>query len=160
MSTTDEQHTPPRFLVGWQLDLAREVLDRIIPSDRRFPGAGELGVAGYIDKVAGGSSDLGRLFLEGLSRIATAAGDRDQGVFADLTDEHKDGVLRAIETEHPRFFQALVKQAYNGYYTNPKILALLGLEARPPQPSGYDVSEGDLSPLERVKRRGQAFRDV
>ena len=158
--STDGQDTQPGFLVGWQLDLTREVLDRIIPSDRRFPGAGDLGVAEYVDRVVGESSDLRRLFLEGLSRIATAAQDRDQGVFAELTDKYKDAVLHAVETEHPRFFQALVKHAYNGYYTSPKVLALLGLEARPPQPSGYDLSEGDLSPLEGVKRRGQVFRDV
>ena len=50
--------------------------------------------------------------------------------------------------------------SYNGYYINPTVLESLGLEARPPQPKGYVVEAGDLSSLEAVVQRGQAYRDT
>ena len=58
------------------------------------------------------------------------------------------------------FFEALVSRAYNGYYMDPNLIALLGLETRPPQPRGYSVELGDLRGLERVKGRGQVYRDA
>ena len=59
-----------------------------------------------------------------------------------------------------RFFDLLVQQTYNGYYTDPRIVQLLGLEARPPQPLGYRVDQGNITLIEKVKNRGIAYREV
>ena len=47
---------------------------------------------------------------------------------------------------------------YNGYYTNPRIIELLGLEVRPPQ--GHQVEQGDITLIENVKSRGITYRAV
>ena len=57
------------------------------------------------------------------------------------------------------FFDLLVRQTYNGYYTNPRIIEALGLEARSPQPRGYRVEMGNISLMENVQRRGRIYRD-
>ena len=149
----------PSFFIDAQLELMWGVLDRIIPPADNFPGAGDLGVTNYVDRVVGESEDLKRLFARGLTQIATNGEAQGPEGFAGLPDEQKDAVLRQVESEDPEFFQALVRHTYNGYYTNPRIIELLGLEARPPQPKGYQLEPGDLSLLERVKKRGQAYRD-
>ena len=46
------------------------------------------------------------------------------------------------------------------YYQDDRVLAAIGLEARPPFPKGYDVPAGDLSLLEPVRRRGSIVREA
>jgi len=154
------QQNTPLFFTDAQLELMRSVLDRIIPSNAKLPGAGALGVADYIDRVVGESAALSRLFGRGLAQIEIGAQARHSASFADLTNEQKDDVLRGVEARETAFFDALVRQTYNGYYINPRVLALLGLEARPPQPRGHRVPAGDLNSLEIVKKRGQAYRSA
>jgi hypothetical protein len=148
------------FLVEAQRALLAGVLDRIVPPEGRLPGAGALGVADYIDGVVGKSAELKRLFAQGLAQVEIASRAMHSSVFATLSAEQKDAVLHHVEASEPRFFEALVRQTYNGYYTNARVLKLLGLEARPPQPRGYHVEMGDFSLIESVKKRGRAYRAV
>lgn len=148
------------FFIDDQLELMRSVLDRIIPPADSFPGAGELGIADFIDRVVGESADLKRLFAQGLTQIAIKGEALGPDGFAGLPEEQKDAVMRQVKSEDPEFFQALLDYTYSGYYIDPTVLELLGLEARPPQPKGYQLEPGDLSLLESVKKRGQAYRDA
>ena len=147
----------PTFFVSEQMDMLAAVLDRIVPAGAGFPGAGQLGVATYVDRVVAQSAHLRKLFAAGLAELSVRAG---LGGFTALTDDRKDAVLREVESAAPQFFEALVLRTYNGYYMDPKVIALLGLETRPPQPRGYSVEPGDLGGLERVKGRGQVYRGV
>jgi hypothetical protein len=142
------------------LTLLRQVLDRIIPAEGKFPGAGKLDVAGYIDNLVAQSAELKHLFTEGLAQIQIASKTMHSQEFANLSSEAQDTVLRRVEATHPAFFQALVRQTYNGYYTNPRIIRLLGLEARPPQPRGYKLEPFDLTLAERVKQRPQLWKNA
>ena len=151
---------PASVLVESQRALLTDVLDRLVPSTERLPAAGALGVANYIDRVLAGSTDLRRAILEVLLLIDATAGREHSRAFSELEGSRKDAVLRRVETVEPEGFQALLRQAYNGYYSDPTVITGLGLEARPPQPAGYELEAGDLSPLEKVKRRGRMYREV
>ncbi len=151
---------PASVLVESQRALLADVLDRLIPSTERLPAAGALGVADYIDRVLAGSTDLRRAILEVLLQIDATAGREHSRAFSELEGGCKDAVLRRVETVEPGSFQALLRQAYNGYYSDATVITGLGLEARPPQPAGYELEAGDLSSLERVKRRGRMYREV
>ena len=155
-----DQTTPALVLVEAQRALLASVLDRLIPPSGELPGAGQLGVAGYIDRVTAGTVDLRRPILGALGQIEAAAGRRYGSSFTDLSGEHQDEVLRGVESSEPELFGTLLQQAYNGYYSSPKVIRGLGLEARPPQPLGYELEPGDLSALESVRRRGRAYREV
>ena len=146
------------FFVGWQCTLMRDILNRIIPPSGDFPGAGDLVVAEYIDGVVGRSAELKRLFSEGLVQIQIASQAKYSREFSVLSDEQKDALLRYIESESAVFFQALVRYTYNGYYINPRIIRLVGLEVRPPQPHGYQVEPLDPSLLKKVKEMGRVYR--
>ncbi len=155
-----DRTTPPSLLTESQRALLTGVLDRLIPPSGELPGAGDLGVAGYIDRAASGSADLRRPILAVLGQIEAAAGRNHALSFADLSGEQQDAVLRQVESSEPEPFGTLLRQAYNGYYSSPKVIRGLGLEARPPQPLGYELDPGDLSALENVRRRGRAYREA
>ena len=146
------------FLVGSQIALVNSMLDRIIPPEGNLPGAGRLGVAGHIDRVLGSSAGLRKLFTRGLAQIDILSHGRHAKGFTDLSTVEKDAVLGDVESSEPGFFGDLVRHTYNGYYTHRTVIEFLGLEARPPQPRGYQVEPGNLGLIENVKKRGQVYR--
>ncbi len=149
-----------RVFTESQESLLKDVINRVVPAEDAFPGAGDLGVASYIDRVVGESARLRKLFLAGLAHIEITA-SREQGKeFGDLSGEEKDQMLRQVEREQPEFFSALVQHTYNGYYTNPAIFPLIRYEGRPPQPQGYRVRPFDPSLLDNVRKRGSLYRQV
>ena len=143
-----------------QAALAAEVLDRIVPGRDGFPGAGELGVAQHVDRVAASDPGLGQLFQDGLASIGSAGREAHSADFADLADDQKVEVLRTVESESPQFFSMLVRHAYAGYYSNRRVIEMLGLEARPPQPLGFDLDPFDPAMVEKVSERGKIWRDA
>ena len=161
--TAERKPGTSSFFVDGQLPLVNSMLERIVPPDEgggKMPGAGELGVADFVDRVVGESAELKRLFTRGLAQIEIASQTQHSKDFVDLSSQQKDTVLKNVETQEPEFFRALVRQTYNGYYTNARVIELLGLEGRPPQPRGYELEQGDFSLIENVKKRGQAYRDA
>ncbi len=157
---TTESESVQRFFIKEQLHLINSVLNRIIPRHGEMPGAGELGVARHIDTVVGSSPELARLFGEGIARFSFISQQKHSLGFEELADDQKDDILSQVESEVPHFFDLLVHHAYNGYYTHPRVIELLGIDGRPPQPRGYQLEVGDLSGLERVKARGRAYREA
>ena len=73
-------------------------------------------------------------------------------------------IVSELETAAPRFFTALLRHTYMGYYTDPSVPHLFGLTGTAPQPDGYDVPDEDLEQLEGlvapVKNRGRCYREV
>ena len=156
MSTHRDGEGP--VLSSAQSALLKDVLDRIVPRHGELPGAGELGVAEHIDSVAGGSPQLRRQFSEGLAAVEIGAHKTFSQEFSALTEQQKARVLRDVEAEHQAFFETLVRHTYAGYYVNPTVIGLLGLEARAPQPQGYKLEPFDVQLLDRVKERGEIYR--
>ena len=147
------------FFSDAQTELMIEVLNRIIPANEERPGAGEIAV-NYLDEVVGGSPRLKRIFNHGLSQIEAGAYRIYAQDLPSLSGEQIDVVLRQVEVDEGEFFDLLVRQTYNGYYTDSRIVKLLGLEDRPPQPLGHRVGEGNITLIENVKNRGIAYREV
>ena len=147
-------------LSGPQRALLTAILDSIIPPDGSLPGAGGLGTAKHIDTVVAGSLGLRRLFTDGLAAIEAASRTMFSNDFSSLSGEERMDVLREVEAKHPEFFEALVRHTYSGYYSNPTVVRLLGLEERPPQPKGYRLDPFDAGLLGRVKDRGKIYRET
>ena len=143
-----------------QMALVAKVLDQVVPRRDGFPGAGELGVAQHVGSGAASKPDLGQLLQDGLASIESASRRTHSTAFADLADDQKVQLLRTVEAESPQFFAMLVRHTYAGYYSNSKIIELMGLEARPPQPLGFDLDPFDPSMVEKVSERGKIWRDA
>ena len=127
-------------------------------SDEQMALASE--VLDQLDDVAASKPDLGRLFHDGLAAIESASREAHSAAFADLAGDQKVQVLRTVEAESPESFAMLVRHTYAGYYSNPRIIEAMGLEARPPQPLGFDLDPFDPSTVEHVRERGKIWRDA
>ena len=148
MTTTND------ILSSEQQALMAAVLNRIVPAQNEMPGAGDLGIGGFVESVAGGSPETRRRLLEGLVQIELAAAERGAD-FAALSAEAQTDALRAVESSAPEFFQYLVTQTYRGYYTNETVTELLSYRA--PNREDYDPLPFDESLLEPVRERGQIW---
>ena len=136
-----------------QRSLLTEVINRIIPAKDDMPGAGSLGIAFFVEDAAATTPSLTRLFNEGLAQISMATGQGLERGFDNLSNAAKDDLLRSIEAANPMFFDQLVLQTYNGYYTNPEVFKLIGYEVPKPAPPGSHLELLDVSLLNQQRNR-------
>ncbi|MEE9606156.1 MAG: gluconate 2-dehydrogenase subunit 3 family protein [Myxococcota bacterium] len=136
------------------------VLDEIIPPrpDGRLPGAGELGLVGYIASAVEKAPDLRPALVQGLAALGDLAGRRGSEGFATLSKADKLEVLNEVATAEPAFLPGLIFRVYAGYYQNGRVLEALGMEARPPHPEGYAIEPSDLTLLDPVRQRPKFYR--
>ena len=149
-----------RFFTDAQRDLLASMLNRIIPPDGQLPGAGDLGLAEFVEDVIGRRAALRRLFSDGLANTDITAGRRDAVNFRALPADAKDAVLKDVEQSNPQFFEELVRQTYNGYYTNPRVFR--GLDYTPPTAEDAERPPEllDESILEQQRKRAPFWRRV
>jgi hypothetical protein len=138
-------------------DLLAAMLDTLVPADGGFPSAAEVALD-HVLAIAAASADLEVLLSSGVD--ATEAAARAHGVdrFVALGADAREPVLRRVEAAEPEFFDALVRHAYDGYYSHPAVLACLGVDPRPPQPHGHRVEPRNLPDLGHIRGRGQLYR--
>jgi hypothetical protein len=53
--------------------------------------------------------------------------------------DDRERVLCRVERSHAQFFETLVRQTYDGYYTRPTVIARLGLDPDPLHPRGHRI---------------------
>jgi hypothetical protein len=147
-------------LTDEQRALLVAALNRIIPAEGELPGAGDLGAASVIERRLAPAPVVRRTLLAGLAQIEIAAWQRAERPFVGISAQTQDEVLRAVEQSSPLFFDLLVSHTYQAYYVNPRVLTLLGLEARPPQPLGHTLPPFDPARLARVRQRGRLYRTI
>ena len=129
--------TTYRFLTPEQGRALTAVLNRIIPATDVMPGAGDAGIARFVDGVLVDAPHL-RPRITSLLHAADA-GER----FANLREAEQDTLLRA---------------AYTGYYSEPRVLAAIG---RAPRPDSHGPTGSfDARLLDAVRRRGPIYRRV
>ncbi len=125
----------------------------VIPEDRSLgaPGAHDPQIlAVVLDKVAAQAADRVK---SGLRQLAAELGPSDPAPDKLLDLLEGDGRFKAL-------LQMLTIAILQGYYQDPRVLALHGLAPRPPFPEGHHVAAGDWSLLEPVKGRGPIYRPV
>ena len=149
-----------RVFTEVQNALLAAVLDRIIPAEGPMPGAGNLGVVAFVGRVVTEQAHLRNLFIDGLTEIEIAANRQWAAEFGELPDDRKDSTLREVEASNPGFFDELVRQAYNGYYTNSTICQKLGTPETSDQTRGNQPELLDHTLLERQRRRAPFWRRI
>ena len=130
------------------------VLDTLLPANDEIPSAGQIGLISTVLRDAEWVPDLGEA-LRWLS-------DEIPGSFASASAEERLAVLTELEAAQPRLFGGVVNLAYNAYYTDPRVLALIerksGFTATPPQPLGYEIEPFDPGVLTTIKDRQPFWR--
>lgn len=150
--------TSRQIFTDAQRELLTLVLNRIVPAEGQLPGAGDLGVADFIEETASRSADLRRLFLEGLTLIDITAVQSQGRGFGELSGGQQDAVLKEVETRNSSFFDTLTRQCYNGYYTSPEVFQLIGYRRK--LAHEYQHQPFDESLLEPQRQRQPFWRQV
>ena len=151
--------TSQRLFTQAQRDLLTGVLNRIIPAEGSLPGAGDLGVAEFVETWVSKDNQLRRRFNQGLAQIEITAAAQGRG-FLELSGPAQDVVLKQVESEQPQFFDALVLHTYNGYYTNPRVFHLIGYTQSAQAAQGQPPELLDLRLLEKQQQRAPFWRQV
>lgn len=141
-----------------QRGLLTSVLNRIVPSEGQFPGAGDLGVVDFIEQAVAQSTSLRRLFIEGLTLIEITAMRSEGKEFSELSNSAQEAILKEVETRNSSFFDTLIRQCYNGYYTSPEVFQLIGYHRKPAHE--YKHESFDESLLEPQRQRQPFWRQV
>ena len=147
MSTSRQVFSPA------QRQLLDAVLDRIIPPQENRPGAGSLGIGDFVEGVAVGEPGLTRLFVQGLAAIEIAAAEQGPGGFGGLDIAAKDAALRSVEQSNSDFFDQLVLQTYNGYYSSLTVFDAIGYNLPSPPAPGAKLELLDETLLEAQRQR-------
>ncbi len=149
-----------RFFTEAQRELLTAALNRIIPPEGPLPGAGDLGLVDFVEGVVDRDTRLRRLFNDGIAQIGIAAARRQGKEFSRLSEAAMAATLQEVEASLPEFFEALVRQTYNGYYTSPRIFQLIEHSPPNPQPKGYQPELLDERLLEKQRQRAPFWRQV
>jgi hypothetical protein len=136
------------------------VLDTLVPPDpaRGLPGAGDLGMAADLERDL---PSFRAFFATALAELDVIARSHGADGFAALDAPARETALREHVEQAPGFVPGLLFQVYTRYYVDPRVVAALGMEARPPYPKGYDVAPSDLDTLLVSVRAGpKRYREV
>jgi hypothetical protein len=98
------------------------------------------------------------LVLQSLATLDEGARARGAACFADLAAAERTPLFAEVAAAQPGFVGPLVFHTYVGYYQDPRVLAAIGLEPRPPHPKGHVLEPGDFGLLDAVRRRGPIWR--
>tara|TARA_B100001146_G_C16068508_1_gene385347 strand:- start:401 stop:859 length:459 start_codon:yes stop_codon:yes gene_type:complete len=141
-----------------QQSLLTVALNCIIPEEGNMPGAGDLGVIEFIENLVAPDPKLRRLVNEGLSQIVIAASAQSGQEFVEMDKDGQNKALKEVQARQPAFFDFLLRQCYNGYYTNAQIQDLIGYQR--PSPGEYEYKPFDESLLEPQRQRAPFWTQV
>ncbi len=141
-----------------QQALLTSALNRIIPADGKMPGAGDLGVMEFVENVVAPDPKLRRLVSDGLAQISIVASLQSGQEFIELGKDGQNAALKEVQAKQSAFFDFLLRQCYNGYYTHPQIQELIGYQC--PAPGEYEYKPFDESLLEPQRQRAPFWTQV
>lgn len=131
------------------------VLGGLLPGNDVWPSAAELGLEKRISDLAALDPDHPVVLARFLDAL--------EGVEA-MSDADRHTALQSMQDAAPEDFGVALVLAYNAYYTDPRVLAVVsartGYAARAPQPEGYELDPFDESILETVRQRQPLWRQV
>ena len=140
----------------FEIDVMGAVARFIIPPSEAYalPGADDEAILPKLVQLAlRQKKGIGR----GIEKLQELARE-DLGT--ELTAENADQLLSSRPGELRSFMAAMMMVTAQAYYQDARVVASLGLPARPPFPKGHALEQGDLTLLDAVKERGPIYRDV
>lgn len=123
------------------------VLTSLLPGDGTWPSAASTGLPAWFSDRAGRMPALADAIAWLRSSLPAN--------FASRAPAEREADLRTCETRDPHRFSIVTTEAFNGYYIDPAVLAVVekktGFPARPPQPMGHRLQAFDLSIIDGRK---------
>ena len=140
------------ILTAEQGSLLTAVLNRLIPADGALPGAGDVGVARYIDGLLADTPHLRQPIIRLLGQLVI------QGATSTSAGTNLDAYLQRSEQEMAEPFESLVHATYEGYYGHPEVQA--ALRHAYPSEEGHQPEFLNAELFDEVRQRGPIYRQV
>ena len=133
------------------------LMDLMIPASRDgvMPAATSLGL---FDELQAMPAAVRAHFERGLDRLQADAMTAHGRAFAELSGDEANALVDALRSQDRPFVNAFTVHTTARYLQHDQVAIALGLEPRPPWPTGYEVPQGDWGLLEPVRQRGPVWR--
>jgi hypothetical protein len=139
----------------------KAVADVIVPAQDRMPAASAVGAASYVERIAGFDSKLGELLIGGLQAIEVRATSTYALRFDQLPPDSQTEIVAEFEKrDPPGFFPALRDLVYEAYYTQPRVMRLIGYNFRSGRRRTAPIEAFDERSLARVRTLPPLYREV
>ena len=127
----------------------------MVPASAEYgvPGADDAAIFADIVRSLDRDRDAVRTALIMLREIA---GDD----FAGLDESNAETAAMTLLSREGPTITALGRAVLQCYYRDDRVMRALGLEPRPPYPTGHVLEQGDWTLLDVVRGRPQMWRDV
>ena len=122
------------------------VLNHLIPAEGALPGAGQVGVAGFIEKALAAGPHLRRDIVGVLAALPDAA------TLSRMPAAEVEALLRQVEQRLPESFDLLQQATYTGYYSHPQVVATIGVQSD--EEGHLLLDRFDLKDLAELQKRG------
>ena len=139
--------------------------DDLIAKDQPLPETARATLAALVGAMISASDEYGvpaasdpTIFADILKTAAPMLARLAAAV--DSLDASDPNLVDAFGSAHADLFPALVGIVAQCYYRDDRVMASLGMEARPPFPDGFDLEDGDWSLLDPVRERAAMYRAV
>jgi hypothetical protein len=129
--------------------LLAEAMDRLVPPVGDLPGAGAMGLAAEVERLASRHPPYQRALRAFVDTLAPRWS-------AGLPDAGKDALLSDLERTDAATFTAVLELVYLAYYADPRVHKRVGWRGGPLQPEGFPLPTFDPDILE-VARRCKPF---
>ena len=142
-----------------QIVCFRLFVKEMIPPSTEYglPGADDREIFDNILIAARGDLPL---LEEGLSALEDFSQARHKKEFTLLDDQTRSRLVKKFLSSSAIYIDVIQQLILQCYYRDDRVMASLGMEARPPFPRGYQVDQSDWSLLEPVRRKDKIYRDV
>lgn len=118
-----------------------------------IPASDAYGVPGADDPVI--LAEIAQASLGDIGAVSEAL-----ATFAGIDALDAASRAETFRREHSAAANRLQTLIVQCYYRDARVMAALGMEARPPFPEGFDVDQGDWSLLEPVRAMAPIYRSV
>lgn len=142
-----------------QLATLRALAAAILPASAAYqvPGADDPEIFARIAAAAGA---LGAVARDGLAALEAESQKQRGSAFAALDADARAALAQGLDGDPGAFVARIASLTVQCYYSDPRVMAALGMPPRPPFPKGFEVEQGDLSLLDPVKQRAKIYREV
>lgn len=139
-----------------EIFVLKKLFDFIIPpsSERSMPGASFL-----CEKDNFFSNEDHSLYRKLINQLLYLSLSMHEKKFSQLNNYEITTVIHKMRKELIKEFNKLAFLVLRYYYTNKKVLDLIGVGSIPPFPDGNIIPEGDLLLFEQVYIKGKIYRE-
>ena len=140
-----------------QQELIAVIVEMVIPADDEMPGAADPDILYAIISRMEENATVAAMALGVIDEISARHSNQS---FLESGQQDRQAVIEIFRAEQVELAQFIQLYVVASYYQDDRVMAALGLEARPPHPGGYEVEKTDWSILDPVRSKEKIFRQT